>query len=156
MTELKRLERKAGKAFGKEIVLLGQFKGGEFVWLEVPKWDCEWYWAFGYLETYTNNKNPHLSRDINSHQHVDGVIFKPAAGSGRYIHHFNDSPDFEATVLDEKESWVLADLFKQYYTLKSYAEILHQGHSNISGDPAAQALYMENIVTGKQIGRAHV
>ena len=63
-------------AFGKDIYLLGQDEQGINYWLEAPKWDCIWYWGFGYIESFTNNKYPHLSKDISSHQHADKFLSK--------------------------------------------------------------------------------
>lgn len=55
--------------FGKEVYLIGINEDGEKVFLEEPSWDCGWYWGFGYLETYTNNRQITRSRDIQSHSH---------------------------------------------------------------------------------------
>jgi len=61
-------------AFGKDVYLLGKDKHGIYYWLESPKWDCGWYWGFGYIETYTNNKQPQLAKDINSHEHANNFM----------------------------------------------------------------------------------
>lgn len=55
--------------FGKNIYLIGINEGGEKIFLEEPSWDCGWYWGFGYLETYTNNRQITRSRDVQSHTH---------------------------------------------------------------------------------------
>ena len=60
--------------FGKNIYLLGQDKDGINYWLESPSWDCAWYWGFGYVETYTNNRNPAKAKDITLHTHLDSVM----------------------------------------------------------------------------------
>jgi len=65
------LPKKQTTAFGKKIYLLGEDADGIKHWLEEPSWDCNWYWGFGYIETYTNNANPSNSRDIESHTHWD-------------------------------------------------------------------------------------
>ena len=59
------------KMFGKQIYLIGINREGEKVFLEAPSWDCDWYWGFGYLETYTNNYQITRSKDISSHSHFD-------------------------------------------------------------------------------------
>ena len=61
-------------AFNKKIYLLGADAEGTKYWLEAPSWDCDRYWGFGYVETYTNNDCPNKSRDINSHQHFDSLF----------------------------------------------------------------------------------
>ena len=55
--------------FGKNIYLIGINTDGEKVFLEHQSWDCGWYWGFGYLETYTNNRQITRSKDIRCHSH---------------------------------------------------------------------------------------
>lgn len=57
------------RMFGKNIYLIGINTQGEKVFLEHPSWDWGWYWGFGYLETYTNNRQITRSKDISSHSH---------------------------------------------------------------------------------------
>jgi hypothetical protein len=57
------------RMFGKNIYLIGINTQGEKVFLEHPSWDCGWYWGFGYLETYTNNRQITRSKDISGHSH---------------------------------------------------------------------------------------
>ena len=68
----KTLPKTKDKAFGKEVYLLGRDNEGIKYWLEEPKWDCEWYWGFGYIETYSGNRKPSIAIDISSHQHASG------------------------------------------------------------------------------------
>ncbi len=68
--------------FGKDCYLLGTDSDGIKYFLESGSFDCEWYWGFGYVETYTNNRIPHLSRDIASHQHFDGLFFNNPRKNG--------------------------------------------------------------------------
>lgn len=137
------LAKKKSRAFRKDIYLVGKEKSGEFVWLENPSWDCKWYWGFGYMETYTNNKNPHLSRDISSHSHWEGFLGKVEHYDfdkhtwvlGEYKHHINESDLMDETVLTEKESWLISDLMQSFYTLKEAAAVLWHGNSNLTTDP---------------------
>lgn len=128
-------------AFGKDVYLLGQRKDGKYIWLESASWDCDWYWGFGYIESYTNNKHPELSRDISSHSHWTGLIGKQEYYDTEkscfrlgtdYIHHLNDNPDMGSTVLTDQESWELADLMQSFYTLKDTAELYHTGNSHLT------------------------
>ncbi len=140
-TEVKVMDKREEEAFGKKVYLLGKRKGGELIWLEEAKWDCGWYWGFGYIEEYTNNQHPELSRDIMSHSHWSGLVGKQEyydhekgcfrLGSG-YIAHLNDSPDIVETVLTDGESWELADLMQTFYTLKKTASIYHSGNSHLT------------------------
>lgn len=127
------LNKKKSHAFGKDCYLLGKDSDGVFYWLESPSWDCGWYWGFGYIETYTNNKNPSASRDITSHQHFDGFVGKKDA-KGNYVHHINESSDLVETVLTESESWELSDLMKRFYTLRESAEIFGRGTAHLTSN----------------------
>jgi len=118
------MNKKTTEAFGKKIYLLGQDEGGVNYWMEAPSFDCEWYWGFGYIETYTNNQNPEKSKDIDSHSHFSGLFPK-----GKF--HVNEF--FTKTPLTDKEAWELSDLMKSFYTLKETAEVFHRGGSNLSG-----------------------
>ena len=67
------MKKKIINKFGKHF-LLGINHDGEYVWLEKESWDCGWYWGFGYLHTYSNNRCPERSRDLNSHFHFDSTF----------------------------------------------------------------------------------
>ncbi len=136
------MKKKLAEAFGKKIYLLGKFKDGKNFWLEEAKWDCGWYWGFGYIETYTNNANPGVSQDISSHQHYNGLCFiEPKfydtakecyRASANYVHILKDNPKVSDTVLSDAEQWELSDLMKTFYTLKSTAELFHSGNSRLA------------------------
>lgn len=94
------MNKKKSFAFGKDIYLLGRDKYGTFYWLEAPSWNCGWYWGFGYVETYTNNRSPKNSKDISSHSHFDGLMKE------NYL---------VETTFNKKE---LYPLFEEFYRLK--------------------------------------
>lgn len=105
----------------KDVYLLGSDETGVKYWLESPSWDCGWYWGFGYIETYTNNDNPKISRDINSHQHAEKFMSK-------WFTEWNGSkPILKETTFNEKEGWELSELFEQFYFLKEAAENFGRG-----------------------------
>jgi hypothetical protein len=141
----KMLNKRKSHAFGKDIYLVGKDKDGKFVWLEAPVWDCGWYWGFGYMETYTNNRSPENSRDIQSHSHWSGFVGKvehydfdkKSFVLGEYRHHINESDLMAETVLTEKESWLLSDLMQSFYSLKEAAEVLGRGDSHLTTDSRA-------------------
>ncbi len=118
------MKKKTSYAFGKEIYLLGKDENGTLYWLEEPSWDCGWYWGFGYIETYTNNKNPHLARDINSHQHWQGLILNSKNNA-----YDNFKNLFVETPLSDNEIWELCDYMKTFYTLREVAELFNHGYS---------------------------
>lgn len=135
------MDKRISHAFGKDIYLLGKRKDGDLIWLEAAKWDCDWYWGFGYIETYTNNLCPDKARDISSHSHWSGLVGKQERYDfdkkvfvldSKYIYHLNENPDMAETVLTDRESWELADLMKTFYTLKDMAEIYHSGNSHLT------------------------
>lgn len=119
------MEKRKDFAFGKEVYLLGKDKEGVLYWLEQASWDCDWYWGFGYVENYTNNKQPHLSRDKNGHQHFDGLFLE------RNIYDSFKELLVE-TPLTNNEIWQLLELMKTFYTLRKTSELYHLGGSHIT------------------------
>lgn len=102
-------------AFGKDIYLLGVDKEGTKYWLESPSWDCNWYWGFGYVETYTNNNSPEKSRDIDSHTHIGGY-------TDRKKMNYVEGNDLMETTFNSEERKELKLLFEKFYLLKEKAE----------------------------------
>lgn len=126
------MKKQKSHAFGKDVYLLGINEDGEYVWLESPSWDCGWYWGFGYVETYTNNKYPHMSKDISSHSNFERLVFRKDEKTGDYIHHINRA--LKETTLTDKESWELSDLMKRFYTLKESAAIFGRGTAHLTSN----------------------
>ena len=116
------LKKKKSKAFGKEVYLLGEDKQGIRYWLESPSWDCEWYWGFGYVETYT------------SHQHINNLLGDQIIYDDKcqkyvkvgYIHNLYDTPLFVKTTFSYDEGWLLTELFKQFYLLRDLSDFCHK------------------------------
>lgn len=139
---MKRGKKRITTAFGKKIYLLGVDQDCKNVWLEAPQWNCRWYWGFGYIERYTNNRNPSKAKDILSHTHWDTEIVGKQEYydtekqcfrlRSDYIHHLNENPDFKVTTLSDKESWELADLMQSFYILSKTAGIYNKGGSHLS------------------------
>ena len=115
-------------AFKKKIYLLGADAEGTKYWLEAPSWDCDWYFGFGYVETYTNNNYPNRSRDINSHQHFDSLFLNDSKVNA--FDAFNEF--FKETTLDQKEIYLLIDYMSSFYKLKDVAKTLGVGYSNMT------------------------
>jgi len=122
--EKTKIKKQKSQAFGKEIYLLGEDVAGTRYWLEAPSWDCGWYWGFGYVETYTNNRNPQKSRDIDSHQHIRGMFGKEI--EGKYIYNIYNTPLLAHPAFSEKEGWELTELFTQFYLLREMADFSHR------------------------------
>lgn len=121
-TEL--IRKQVSSAFDKTIYLLGEDSDGIKYWLEEPSWDCNWYWGFGYLESYTNNKNPGKSRDIRSHSHIDSMFLDAHTDPYTAFNNF-----FAKTTLEEHEIWKFLDYMQTFYTLKESAELFSRGYS---------------------------
>lgn len=108
------LKKKKDRAFGKDIYLLGIDSEGQNVWLEAPSWDCGWYWGFGYVERYTNNRQPSMSKDIQSHTHIDSEFMKNGI--------INVNEGLARTVYTKEQGIVLNGLFTKFYALRKHAE----------------------------------
>lgn len=117
------MKKKQINKFGTHY-LLGINHNGEYVWLEKESWDCGWYWGFGYLHTYTNNKQPERSKDISSHFHFDSTFLNKNKSSRDAFKEY-----FKETVLTDSEIYELCDYMKTFYTLKSVAELFKHGYS---------------------------
>lgn len=120
------LKKQTSRAFGKSIYLLGEDSKGIKYWLEEPKWDCDWYWRFGYVECYTNNSNPSKAKDITHHQHIDTSFLGKRNEKGEYIHNIFDSPILQKTTFSEEEGWMISELFQEFYLLRKMADYCHK------------------------------
>lgn len=141
---MEQIKKRTSEAFGKKIYLLGVNTYGEYFWLEEAKWSCSWYWGFGYIEVYTNNKFPNRAADIQSHSHWTGLVGR-IDGAKDYVHHLYDNPKVEKCVLTKDESWKLAELMKSYYTLKDAAALLGNGSAHVTDNPAKDTLHRPDM-----------
>ncbi len=107
------LQKRISHAFGKDIFLLGVDANGENAWLEAPKWDCGWYWGFGYVERYTNNNNPEKAKDISSHTHIDSEF--------KHNDVINVNKGLKQTTYTIEEGVKLNQLFTEFYVLQTIA-----------------------------------
>lgn len=130
--------------FGKDCYLLGTDEDGIKYFLESGSWDCDWYWGFGYVETYTNNRVPHLSKDIASHQHFDGLFLNQRKNGYDAFKEF-----FAETPLTNDEIWKLLELMRSYYTARAYSDMIHRGGTNYTGNPVVARI--KNDIEYKRI-----
>jgi len=120
-----RRKKQKTKAFGKDVYLLGADKKGILYWLKAPSWDCEWYWGFGYIDTYTYNADPNRSKDIESHQFAKSFM--------KWWTDINsNSPVLVETTFSETEGWEITELFKRFYMFQDLAEYYCFGHAGIT------------------------
>lgn len=125
---------------GKNYYLLGIDGDGIRYYLEEGKFECDWYWGMGYVKTFSNNKNPHLSRDISSHSHFDNMFF----GNGSFVDEFK-AFFIKSVTLTDDEIWKLLELMKSLYTIKEFANMCHSGSSNITSDKEEYNVISENL-----------
>lgn len=124
------MKKQKTKAFGNTVYLLGKDSEGTQYYLEKPGFECGWYWGAGYVETYTNNEHPAMSRDIKSHQHFDILFFRgPSHGFDNFKSFFMETP------LSDKELWKLMEIMKSIYTIKEYGEFIYRGGANYTSNP---------------------
>ena len=132
------MKKRKTNAFGKDVYLLGKDEDGIFYWLEKASWDCDWYWGGGYVETYTNNEHPEYSRDIESHQHFDGLFFNKRKNGFDLFNEF-----FAETPLTKNEIWELCELMKSFYIAREYSDMLYRGGAHYTSNPAKEAIKNE-------------
>lgn len=134
------MKKKKTFAFGKNVYLLGKDSNGIAYWLEEASWSCGWYWGLGYVETYTNNDHPNMSRDIDSHRHFDSLIFDngDAKAFDKFKAYFVETP------FNDEEIWKILEILKSLYLMKKYAEMLHSGGAHISKNPCCDLIKNEN------------
>lgn len=129
------MEKRKSRAFGKDIYLLGKDADGINYWIEEATWDCDWYWGGGYIETYTNNNCPNMSRDINSHQHFDSLFFNGNKnGFDAFKEFFADTP------FTDDEIWKICELMKTFYIARTYSDMIHQGGANYTKNPVSEII----------------
>ena len=151
--KMETIKKQTQRAFRKKVYLLGIDKDNQYFWLESPSFDCGWYWGFGYIERYTNNKNPSVAKDITSHSHFKGEIIgqqdfydseKGCFRQGDYKHHLNEH-DLKASVLSESESWKLSELMNSFYILQETAGFFKSGSAGVTENPLSKDLKNKSI-----------
>lgn len=132
------MKKQTTHAFGKKIYFLGETPDGKKHWLEEARWDCEWYWGGGYIETYTNNSNPSRSRDIESHQHFDSLFLKKSkCAFDAFNEYFSQHP------FTNKEVWLICELMRSFYIAREYSDMLHIGGAHYTTNPAKDTIKSE-------------
>lgn len=84
------------------------------VYLIEPTWNCNWYWGFGYIQTF-------ITRAIYDHQHFNSLFLEQEIFDS-YKNYFID------LTLNDDEIWQLLGYMKEYYTMEKYAEFLQYGN----------------------------
>lgn len=120
----------------KEKIYLG-LVNAERIYLSAPSWDCGWYWGFGYL----GNRNCHYHLD--GLEKIETYNFEAKGFTCEFVNlyeglkkHFGDS----FIVKEDKDIWILAELFKSFYTAKEYAGFCHTGGAHMTNNPCKELL----------------
>lgn len=126
--------------FGSDYYYLGQDCYGKNYFLEQATFDCGWYWGGGYVQTFTNNRNPAASRDISSHSHFDTMFFN----NKRTCAYDAFTTFFDVTPFSKDEIWKICELMNAFYTARRYADMLYIGGTNYTRNPATTAIQSES------------
>ena len=132
------MKKFAFNKFGHKYYLLGTDKEGIKYFLEEAHWDCDWYWGGGYVETFTNNKNPVCSSDIDSHHHFN-YMFLTYNKNGFDM--FKDL--FKGTPFTDNEIWKICELMKSFYVAREYSDMIYRGGAHYTQNPAKETIMNE-------------
>lgn len=132
------MKKQAIEWHGRKYFLLGQDEDGTKYFLEEARFDCGWYWGIGYVETFTNNRNPALSKDIRSHTHFDSLFFnRKVNGYEAFKALLPDNP------FSDRELWEILELMRSAYIARRYSDMLHCGGANYTSNPAKGVISCE-------------
>lgn len=108
-------------------VLFGMTESHGRLWLAPPSWDCGHYWGFGYLQNRDNHTHfsSFVGGDITAYDDEKRAWVKL-----RHIHNVYANPNLVECTFSEKEGWMLAELFSQFYNLKKMAEFSNRKRPN--------------------------
>lgn len=125
--------------FGKKCFLLGQDKDGINYFLEAATWDCEWYWSGGCVRTYTNNRNPIISKDIENHEYFDNLFFN--GGKNGY---YSFKEFFPVSPFTDSEILKICELMGSFYIAQKYSTMIRRGGAHYTKNPAAEIIKSED------------
>lgn len=130
------LEKEKSHILGSTYYLLGMDENKIKYYLEKGKFECDWYWSGGYIETFNRNKS-----DINLHTHYDtgkvhGLRFS-------YYDDFNKI--FKKCTLTDSEKWKFHELMRTFYTAKEAMEMSYRGGSHITTNPLSDLIQNKTV-----------
>ena len=121
----KQVSRRKGHLY----FLLGKDANGNTYWLEQRQWACDWYWAFGYVQSFEQNLSPERARDIETHDHFNRLFL-----NGEYIENYKVFFSGGVTLEDE-DIWRLMEAMKSAYIVSEYQQFLYRKGAHISSLP---------------------
>lgn len=116
-----------------DYALLGRTSSGDKVYLERGSFDCDWYFGFGYIKVFEENRSRwsshlHWNSYFSDSSHVEPEDIDDSL-SGKVEGKLVETP------FSKKELWQLCDMMKSYYSLKETAGVYHRkGSSHLTGD----------------------
>lgn len=118
------------KTIGTKTLLGTRKSDGVKIYLSPASWDCNWYWAFGYLG---NNQE---------HYHLSGYA------NGRNINMYDAlMEDYDLNPVIAKHLWTFCEIVQTVYTLKKSAEVLGRGGSHYTTNPCKDIIINTDEVT---------
>ena len=126
---------------GKKYYYIGQDETGTAYYYEESCFDCSWYWGIGYIESFTNNRNPEISKDISCHTHFDSLMKEQ---NRKNLYH-NDAfkAAFPINPFTDKEIWTILEIMNSLYTARRYSDMLHTKGSHITSNPCKNIIASE-------------
>lgn len=125
---------------GANKIFLGTRKEDDAkIYMSKPSWDCEWYWAFGYL----GNRNEHYH--LSSYQTKD-LRLKDEQGQYRFFNQLRNMNMYDCLLLDyklnfdEKFLWSFCEQAQTIYALKEAYEVMYRGGSNYTTHPLQEII----------------
>ena len=130
------LEKEKSHILGSTYYLLGMDENKVKYYLEKGKFECDWYWSGGYIETFNRNKS-----DIDLHTHYDtgkvhGLRFS-------YYDDFNKI--FKVCTLTDSEKWRFHELMRTFYTAKEAMEMSYRGGSHVTTNPLSDLIQNKDV-----------
>ena len=126
---------------GDTYYYLGTAADGTNYFYQKAKFDCDWYWGIGYVESFTNNSYPWRARDIDCHTHFDYMMDQQTHPGGTHANWFYGFKNiFHETLLTDSEIWKVCEIMRSLYTARNYSDMLYRGGSYYTSNPVAETI----------------
>ena len=140
--ETETMNKKTFEWHGKKHYFLGNDSDGIGMYYVESKFDCDWYWGIGYIQQFSNNRNPQRSADIITHTHWDYLFQMEEERHGRrHVDAFNAI--FHDSPFTNDEKWKIMELMNALYTARKYSDMLHIGGGNYTLNPCKDVIKNE-------------
>ena len=130
------LEKEKAHILSSTYYLLGIDENKVKYYLEKGKFECDWYWSGGYIETFNRNKS-----DIDLHTHYDTGKIRGL----RFSHYEDFDKIFKVCTLTDSEKWKFHELMHTFYTAKEAMEMSYRGGSHITSNPLSDLIKNKDV-----------